>query len=51
MTYGCISEIMTILMFLFPFQVWDHANTHALQLAKEKEGSIVVHPFDHPDIW
>ncbi|XP_072044435.1 L-serine dehydratase/L-threonine deaminase-like isoform X1 [Amphiura filiformis] len=32
-------------------KVWDHANTYALQLAKEKEGSIVIHPFDHPDIW
>ncbi|XP_072048799.1 serine dehydratase-like [Amphiura filiformis] len=32
-------------------KVWDHANVYATQIAKEKEGSIYVHPFDNPGIW
>ncbi|XP_030848257.1 L-serine dehydratase/L-threonine deaminase isoform X2 [Strongylocentrotus purpuratus] len=32
-------------------KVWDYANEHALQLAKEDSSAVVIHPFDHPDIW
>ncbi|XP_072049554.1 serine dehydratase-like [Amphiura filiformis] len=32
-------------------KVWDHANAYAIQFAKEKEGSIYVHPVDDPGIW
>ncbi|XP_033628325.1 serine dehydratase-like [Asterias rubens] len=32
-------------------KVWDNANEYALKLAEDIEGSIVIHPFDHPDLW
>ncbi|XP_022085865.1 L-serine dehydratase/L-threonine deaminase-like isoform X2 [Acanthaster planci] len=32
-------------------KVWDNANEYALKLAEETDGSIVIHPFDHPDVW
>jgi L-serine/L-threonine ammonia-lyase len=31
-------------------QAWDDANARAIELAKEP-GHLLVHPFDHPDIW
>ncbi|KFP03743.1 Serine dehydratase-like, partial [Calypte anna] len=31
-------------------QVWDDANTRALELAKT-EGWVSIHPFDHPLVW
>ncbi|NWH61864.1 SDSL protein, partial [Geococcyx californianus] len=31
-------------------QVWDDANTRALELA-QTEGWVSVHPFDHPLVW
>ncbi|NXW95577.1 SDSL protein, partial [Alopecoenas beccarii] len=31
-------------------QVWDEANTRALELA-ETEGWVSIHPFDHPLVW
>ena len=36
---------------LFPsFQAWDDANKRALELAAAP-GAVLIHPFDHPDIW
>ncbi|XP_063971079.1 L-serine dehydratase/L-threonine deaminase-like isoform X1 [Lytechinus pictus] len=32
-------------------KVWDYANQHALQLAEEDPSAVVIHPFDHPDVW
>ncbi|NWH77972.1 SDSL protein, partial [Piaya cayana] len=31
-------------------QVWDEANTRALELART-EGWVSIHPFDHPLVW
>lgn len=30
---------------------WDEAHREALRLVAETEGSFLVHPFDHPEIW
>ncbi len=30
-------------------KVWDNANEYALKLAEDVDGSIIIHPFDHPD--
>ncbi|XP_038053783.1 L-serine dehydratase/L-threonine deaminase-like [Patiria miniata] len=32
-------------------KVWDNANEYALKLSEEIDGSIIIHPFDHPDVW
>jgi len=31
-------------------KVWDEANKHAVELAKQP-GHVLIHPFDHPDLW
>jgi len=32
-------------------RVWDEAHTRAIELSKQTPGSLLVHPFDHPEIW
>lgn len=31
--------------------VWDEAHTEATRLSKSTPDSLLVHPFDHPEIW
>ncbi|XP_002163226.1 serine dehydratase-like [Hydra vulgaris] len=31
--------------------VWDEAHFYAQKFVEEHEGSTLVHPFDHPEIW
>jgi len=31
-------------------KAWDDANNRAIEIAKG-EGCVLIHPFDHPDIW
>jgi L-serine/L-threonine ammonia-lyase len=30
---------------------WDEANIKALEICKREQDAVLVHPFDHPDIW
>ena len=34
----------------FLMQAWDDANVRATEIASAP-GSVLIHPFDHPEIW